>query len=112
MELKFAEDQVFCTTLCYVAFTDIENMIGDAAPARSLTRNMEPPFQLRVAAFVTSQGNRTTVYLPPSWTSVEFGLVSLVSTSEPDLTVELSFCTIDVTSKCGLSLAARGTVAS
>ena len=37
-------------------------------------------------------------------------MVSLVSTGEPDLTVELSICAIDVTSKCGLSLAARVTV--
>ena len=48
MELKFAEDQGFRTTLYYVAFTDIKNMIGDAAAACSLTRNMEHPFLLRV----------------------------------------------------------------
>ena len=30
--------------------------------------------------------------------------------SAPDLTVELSICAIDVTSKCGLFLAARDTV--
>ena len=28
-ELKFAEDQGFCTTLKYVAFTDRESLIGD-----------------------------------------------------------------------------------
>ena len=55
MELKFSEDQGFCMTLLYVAFTDIENMIGDAVAACSLTRNMEPPFQLRVAAFTGSE---------------------------------------------------------
>ena len=55
MELKFAEYQGFCTTLWYVAFTDIENMIGDAGAACSLTRNMEPPFQVRVAAFTGSE---------------------------------------------------------
>ena len=30
MELNFAKDQGLCTTLSYVAFTDIERMIGDA----------------------------------------------------------------------------------
>ena len=37
-----------------------------------------------------NQENCTTLYLSPSWTSIEFGLVSLlVSKSEPDRTVDL-----------------------
>ena len=34
-ELKFAKDQGFCATLSYVAFTDHENMIGDAMPIQN-----------------------------------------------------------------------------
>ena len=34
-ELKFAKDQGFCTTPRYVAFTDHENMIGDAKPIQN-----------------------------------------------------------------------------
>ena len=41
---------------------------------------------------------------------VRFSCSLLFSKSEPDLTVEFSSCVIDVTSKCGLSLAARDTV--
>ena len=44
MELKFAKDQGLCTTLCYVAFTDSESLIGDAKR-----------IQLRVAAFTGSE---------------------------------------------------------
>ena len=84
----------------------------------------------------SSIGNRTTLYLSHSWVSIEFGLVSLVSQKrarhhsgleeivvcllshatqwslpcEPDLTVDLSNCVIDVISKCVLSLAACDTV--
>ena len=119
-ELKFAEDQVLCTTLSYDAFTDGESMIGDAIRIQSTTRSMPaacsltrtwskaPAPRSRVTgsghlgthsesrdtvltpAEVTdtimelentanNQGNRTTLYLSPSWISVEFGLVSLVS---------------------------------
>ena len=87
-----------------------------------------------------NQENCTTLYLSPSWTSIEFGLLSLlVSKSEPDLTVDLKIAlltfsddvacllpdatsaqaltvdlsthVVDVYSKCGPSLAARDTVA-
>ena len=34
-ELKYAKDQGFCATLSYVAFTDNENMIGDAMPIQN-----------------------------------------------------------------------------
>ena len=49
-------------------------------------------------------------YLSLSRLSIEFGLVSLFPKSAADLTVELSICAIDVTSKCGLYLAVRDTV--
>ena len=84
--------------------------------------------------------NCTSLYLSPSWTSIEFGLVSLlVSKSEPDLTVDLKMAVltfsddvacplpdatsaqaltvdlstyvVDVYSRCVPFLAARDTVA-
>ena len=57
--------------------------------------------------FAIDQGTFTLLL---SWTSIKLGLISLVSTSEPDLTVELIICAIDATSKCGLFLAARDIV--
>ena len=36
-ELKFAKDQGFCTTLCYVVFTDGKNKIGDAMRIQNTT---------------------------------------------------------------------------
>jgi len=66
-----------------------------------------------VEIVANDQGNRTTLSLSPSRTPTEFGLESisfLTPKSEPDLTVDLRNCVVDVSSRCDLSLAARDTV--
>ena len=54
----------------------------------------------------------TTLSLSPSRTPIEFGLAGIFffPKSEPDLTVDLNNCVIDVSSRCDLSLATRDTV--
>eukprot|EP00450_Noctiluca_scintillans_P039905 CAMPEP_0194477674 /NCGR_PEP_ID=MMETSP0253-20130528/1366_1 /TAXON_ID=2966 /ORGANISM="Noctiluca scintillans" /LENGTH=127 /DNA_ID=CAMNT_0039316683 /DNA_START=611 /DNA_END=993 /DNA_ORIENTATION=- len=65
-ELKFAKDQGFCTTLSLVAFTDHENMIGDARPIQNTafdaSRLFADPFffgasaaSLRAAVFLGNE---------------------------------------------------------
>jgi len=59
-----------------------------------------------VEIVANDQGNRSTLSLSPSRTHLLF------SKSELDLTMDLSNCVIDVSSRCDLSLAARDTVES
>ena len=150
MEMKFAQDQVLCTTLRYDAFTDDESMIGDAIRIQRTPRSMlaacsltqtwskAPAPRCRVTGsehLGTHSESRDTVWTPAEDTDLIAGVEILRITKEivrlyichfhgypsslvwyllfpknaPDLS-GIEFCAIDVTSKCGLSLAARDTV--
>ena len=88
MEMKYAKDQGLCTTLCYVAFTDDDSMIGDAiriqrtprsmAAACSLTRtwSMAPAPRSRVTGsehLGTHSESRDTVWTPSEVTDLIAG---------------------------------------
>ena len=83
MALKYAKDQGLCTTLCYVAFTDIVSMIDDdiriqrtprSMPAAcSLTRTWSHPLRAKLPRHGqrTSDWGRTANPETPVFTSAE-----------------------------------------